>query len=94
MKDLLKQVLKIESELKLKFNKLKSLTQLNIQQLSEKLNTNTRLLDANSYEKILDRGFSITYNLENKIIKRKEQTRSNQKFKVIYKDGEKHAIFD
>ncbi len=89
-----KQVLKIESELKLKFNKLKSLTQLNIQQLSEKLNTNTRLLDANSYEKILDRGFSITYNLENKIIKRKEQTRSNQKFKVIYKDGEKHAIFD
>ena len=67
-----KQILKVENELKLKSNKLKSLIQFYTKQLSEQLNAKIRLLNANSYEKILERGFTINYDLDNKIITSKK----------------------
>ena len=89
-----KQILKVENELKLKSNKLKSLMQFYTKQLSEHLNAKTRLLNANSYEKILERGFTINYDLDNKIITSKNQVKSKEKFKIIFKDGKKYAIFE
>ncbi len=89
-----KQILKVENELKLKSNKLKSLMQFYTKQLSEHLNAKTRLLNANSYEKILERGFTINYDLDNKIITSKRQAKSKEKFKIIFKDGKKFAIFE
>ncbi len=89
-----KQIMKIENELRLKSNKIKSLIQFYTQQLTELLNTKKRLLNANSYEKILERGFTITYDIENKIITSKNQTKSSQRFKILFKDGKKYASFD
>ena len=59
---------------------------------NDKISLLKRLLDSNSYEKVLERGFTITYDISGKIIKRKLATKSNQKVRIIFKDGEREAV--
>ena len=62
--------------------------------IPHKIKENMIEFNKNEYEKILERGFTINYDLDNKIITSKRQAKSKEKFKIIFKDGKKFAIFE
>ena len=53
-----------------------------------------RLLEANSFERVLDRGFALITNLEEVPVKRSADIANNENVLVRFADGQRHARFD
>ena len=87
-----KEIIKVENNLNLFSEQMKNLIKNFLKNGNDKISLLKRLLDSNSYEKVLERGFTITYDISGKIIKRKLATKSNQKVRIIFKDGEREAV--
>ena len=66
------QVNNFQQKLISKFDKLNSSTNLFVENMRNQINYNEKLLESMSYKSVLNRGYSVTKNLENKVIKSKK----------------------
>ena len=66
------QVNNFQQKLISQFDKLNSSTNLFIENMRNQINYNEKLLESMSYKSVLNRGYSVTKNLKNKIIKSKK----------------------
>ena len=55
-----------------KFDKLNSSTNLFVENMRNQINYKEKLLESMSYNSVLNRGYSVTKNLKNKVIKSKK----------------------
>ena len=63
------QVNNFQQKLISKFDKLNSSTNLFLENMRNQINYNEKLLESMSYKSVLNRGYSVTKNLKNKVIK-------------------------
>ena len=54
------------------FDKLNSSTNLFLENMRNQINYNEKLLESMSYKSVLNRGYSVTKNLKNRVIKSKK----------------------
>ena len=66
------QVNNFQQKLISKFDKLNSSTNLFVENMRNQINYNEKLLESMSYKSVLNRGYSVTKNLKNKVIKSKK----------------------
>ena len=66
------QVNNFQQKLISKFDKLNSSTNLFLENMHNQINYNEKLLESMSYKSVLNRGYSVTKNLKNKVIKSKK----------------------
>ena len=66
------QVNNFQQKLISKFDKLNSSTNLFLENMRNQINYNEKLLESMSYKSVLNRGYSVTKNLKNKVIKSKK----------------------
>ena len=66
------QVNNFQQKLISKFDKLNSSTNLFVENMRNQINYNEKLLESMSYKSVLNRGYSVTKNLNNKVIKSKK----------------------
>jgi len=66
------QVNNFQQKLISKFDKLNSTTNLFVENMRNQINYNEKLLESMSYKSVLNRGYSVTKNLKNKVIKSKK----------------------
>ena len=66
------QVNNFQQKLISNFDKLNSSTNLFIENMRNQINHNEKLLESMSYKSVLNRGYSVTKNLKNKVIKSKK----------------------
>ena len=66
------QVNNFQQKLISKFDKLNSSTNLFLENMRNQINYNEKLLESMSYKSVINRGYSVTKNLKNKVIKSKK----------------------
>jgi len=66
------QVNNFQQKLISKFDKLNSSTNLFVENMRNQINYNEKLLESMSYKSVLNRGYSVTKNLKNRVIKSKK----------------------
>ena len=66
------QVNNFQQKLISKFDKLNSTTNLFVENMRNQINYNEKLLESMSYKSVLNRGYSVTKNLKNRVIKSKK----------------------
>ena len=66
------QVNNFQQKLISKFDKLNSSTNLFLENMRNQINYNEKLLESMSYKSVLNRGYSVTKNLKNNVIKSKK----------------------
>ena len=66
------QVNNFQQKLISKFDKLNSSTNLFVENMRNQINYNEKLLESMSYKSVINRGYSVTKNLKNKVIKSKK----------------------
>ena len=66
------QVNNFQQKLISKFDKLNSSTNLFLENMRNQINYNEKLLESMSYKSVLNRGYSVTKNLKNRVIKSKK----------------------
>ncbi len=87
-----KKLLIIENTFHLLNKQIKSSLKLVFLKNEEKISSLSRLLESNSFEKILERGFTITYDTNLRIIKKKSGVKPGQAIKILFQDGSNKAI--
>ena len=66
------QVNNFQQKLISKFDKLNSSTNLFLENMRNQINYNEKLLESMSYKSVINRGYSVTKNFKNKVIKSKK----------------------
>ena len=66
------QVNNFQQKLISKYDKLNSSTNLFLENMRNQINYNEKLLESMSYKSVINRGYSVTKNLKNKVIKSKK----------------------
>ena len=66
------QVNNFQQKLISKFDKLNSSINLFVENMRNQINYNEKLLESMSYKSVLNRGYSVTKNLKNRVIKSKK----------------------
>ena len=80
--------------LSLSGNQLDSFMTRQMEASAQRLNQASRLLDANSYQRVLDRGFALVTDTDGQAIKRSAEAAESAKIVIQFADDRRRAVLD
>ena len=84
----------VSERLSVSGNQLESFMTRQMESSTQRLNQASRLLDANSYQRVLERGFALVTDTDGQAIKRSAEAAEGAEIFVQFVDDRRHAVLD
>ncbi len=84
----------VSERLSVSGNQLDSFMTRQMEASAQRLNQASRLLDANSYQRVLERGFALVTDTDGQAIKRSAEAAEGAEIIVQFVDNRRHAVLD